>query len=132
MTEILCYHRNDAWRFVGERRIITTTAQKLESFAQFAKTRLAAAEIEPSLDELFDLWRMENPSDTAYVENVAAIVEAIHDYEANDRGRPAGGLSQEFCGTMTFETYLRTMPDVGTDDDFAQIEGVIRDLELET
>jgi hypothetical protein len=56
---------------------------------------LAAAEVEPSLDELFDLWRMENPSDADYAENVAAIAEAIQDYEAGDRGQPAGKLSQE-------------------------------------
>lgn len=98
---------------------MTTTAQELESFVQFAKTRLAAAEIEPSLDELFDLWRMENPSDADYVENIAAIAEAIQDFEGGDRGRPAG----ELHGTLSFERYLRTMPDVGTDDDFARTEG---------
>ena len=32
--------------------------------------------------------------------------------------------------TMTFEAYLRTMPDVGTDADFARIEGSIRDIDL--
>ena len=31
---------------------------------------------------------------------------------------------------MTFEAYLRTMPDVGTDGDFARIEGAIRDIAL--
>jgi hypothetical protein len=102
---------------------MTTTAQELESFVQFAKTRLAAAEIEPSLDELFDLWRMENPSDADYVENIAAIAEAIQDYKGGDRGRPAGELSDELRGTLSFERYLRTMPDVGTDDDFARNEG---------
>jgi hypothetical protein len=34
------------------------------------------------------------------------------------------------CPSVTFEGYLRTMPDVGTDDDFARVEGAIRDLEL--
>ena len=32
--------------------------------------------------------------------------------------------------TMTFEAYLRTMPNVGTDADFARIEGSIRDIDL--
>ena len=81
---------------------MTTTSQELESFAQFAKTRLAAAEIEPSLDELFDLWRMKNPSDTDYAENVAAIAEAIQDYKGGDRGRPAGELSQELLAKLEF------------------------------
>ncbi|ETW97010.1 MAG: hypothetical protein ETSY1_24335 [Candidatus Entotheonella factor] len=31
---------------------------------------------------------------------------------------------------MTFEAYLRTMPDVGTDADFSRIEGSIRDIDL--
>ena len=31
---------------------------------------------------------------------------------------------------MTFEAYLREMPDVGTDADFSRIEGSIRDVNL--
>jgi plasmid stability protein len=31
---------------------------------------------------------------------------------------------------MTFEAYLRKMPDVGTDSDFSRIEGSIRDVKL--
>ncbi len=31
---------------------------------------------------------------------------------------------------MTFEAYLRTMPDVGDDHDFCRIEGSIRDVDL--
>jgi plasmid stability protein len=31
---------------------------------------------------------------------------------------------------MTFEAYLRKMPDVGTDGDFSRIEGSIRDVNL--
>jgi plasmid stability protein len=33
--------------------------------------------------------------------------------------------------TLTFEAYLRQMPDVGTDEDFSRIEGPIRDVNLE-
>jgi antitoxin FitA len=32
--------------------------------------------------------------------------------------------------TLTFEAYLRKMPDVGTDADFSRIEGSIRDVNL--
>jgi hypothetical protein len=32
--------------------------------------------------------------------------------------------------TITFESYLRSMPDVGTDADFSRIEGTIRDIDL--
>lgn len=31
---------------------------------------------------------------------------------------------------MTFEAYLKNMPDVGTDADFSRIEGSIRDVDL--
>ncbi len=74
---------------------MATKTQELESFVQFARTRLAAADIEPSLDELFDLWRMENPLDADYAENVAAIAETIQDFEGGNRGRSAGGLRRE-------------------------------------
>ena len=72
-----------------------TTAQELESFSRFARGRLRSADAEPSLDELFDLWRIENPSDADYAENVAAIAGAIEDFRNGDRGRPAGELSRE-------------------------------------
>ena len=74
---------------------MTTTAQELESFTQFARKRLEAGTPEPSLDELFDLWRIENPSDADYAENLAAIAGAIEDFKTGDRGRRAGELSQE-------------------------------------
>lgn len=72
-----------------------TTAQELESFSRFAKKRLSGADTGPSLDQLFDLWRIENPSDTDYTENVAAVAGAIKDFRNGDRGRPAGELSRE-------------------------------------
>jgi hypothetical protein len=75
--------------------MIARTARELESFTQFVKQRLQAEEAEPSLDELFDLWRMENPSDVSYAENVAAIAGAIKDFKCGDRGRRAGELSRE-------------------------------------
>lgn len=31
---------------------------------------------------------------------------------------------------LTFEAYLRKLPDVGTDEDFSRIEGSIRDVRL--
>lgn len=74
---------------------MTTTAQELESFTQFAKRRLAGEEPEPSLDELFDLWRMENPTDENHAENVAALAAAIEDFRNGDRGQRAGELTRE-------------------------------------
>jgi len=80
-----------------------TTEQELESFTQFAKARLHGSGPIPSLDELFDLWRIENPSVSDYTENVAAIAGAIDDFRHGDRGRPAGELSRELRKELGIE-----------------------------
>ena len=43
-----------------------------------------AGQGEASLDELFDLWRHENPSDELYAENVAAIAASIEDFQRGE------------------------------------------------
>lgn len=73
---------------------MATTTEELESFTHFAKSHLAVGESEPSLDELFDLWRIQNPSDSDYAENVAAIEGAIEDFKHGDCGCPASELSR--------------------------------------
>ncbi len=73
---------------------MSTTEQELDSFTQFAKARLRGGGLS-LLDELFDLWRAENPSETDYAEDEAAIAGAIEDFRRGDRGRPAGELSRE-------------------------------------
>jgi hypothetical protein len=74
---------------------MATTEQDLASFTQFAKQRLGTGDADLSLEELFDLWRFENPSDEDYAGNSAAIAGAIADFKNGDRGRPAGQLSRE-------------------------------------
>jgi len=81
---------------------MSTTAQELESFTEFAKKRLGSREPEPSLEELFDLWRLENPTDTDYAENLAALSGAIEDFKNGDRGRPAGEVSHELRVELGF------------------------------
>ncbi len=73
---------------------MVTAAQELENFTQFAKQRLGTGDSAASLDELFDLWRIENPSDSGYAENVTAVADAIEDFKQGDRGHPAGELSK--------------------------------------
>lgn len=72
-----------------------TTEQELDNFARYARQRLDEGDVDLTLDELFDLWRSENPSNDAYAENVAAIAVAIEDFKNGDRGAPAGQLSQQ-------------------------------------
>ena len=74
---------------------MTTTEQQLQSFTDFAKALLDSGLPQLSLDELFELWRIENPSDAEYAENLAAIAGAIDDFRRGDRGRPAPNLSRE-------------------------------------
>jgi len=71
---------------------MATTERELESFLQFARQRLGK---DISLDELFDLWRSENPSDELYSENVAAIAASIEDFNRGERGAMAGEHSAE-------------------------------------
>lgn len=42
---------------------MATAEEELDRFTAFARERLAHRGVELSLDELFDLWRAENPSD---------------------------------------------------------------------
>ena len=72
-----------------------TTREELDRFTEFARERLSNGGTDLSLDELFDLWRSENPSDELYVENVAAVNAAIADYQNGDRGTPAGEHSEQ-------------------------------------
>lgn len=69
---------------------MTTIERELQSFTEFARERLASAGTHLSLDELFDIWRIKNPSDELQAENVAAVNAAIQDFKNGDRGTPAG------------------------------------------
>jgi hypothetical protein len=74
---------------------MATAQQELERFTQFVQHRLSSGEANASLDELFDLWRHENPSDELYAENVAAIAASIDDFRRGERGTLAGEHSAE-------------------------------------
>lgn len=74
---------------------MATTEKELDSFTEFAKQRISNEGENVSLDELFDLWRSENPSDELYAENVAAVSVAIQDFKNGDRGTPAGEHSNQ-------------------------------------
>jgi hypothetical protein len=71
---------------------MSTTEQDLNSFTQFALQQIQSGQ---SIDELFDQWRAENPSDGLYAENVAAINASIADFNQGERGTLAGLDSAE-------------------------------------
>jgi hypothetical protein len=74
---------------------MTTIEQELDSFTEFAKARISDRGATLSLDELFDIWRSENPSDELRAENAAAVNAAIRDFQNGDRGTPVGEHSDQ-------------------------------------
>jgi len=74
---------------------MATTEQDLQSFALFVKEQIESGDRAVSIDELFDQWRLENPSDELYAENVAAINASIRDFQQGERGTVADEHSDE-------------------------------------
>jgi hypothetical protein len=69
---------------------MSTAEQDLSNFSLYAHQQIAAGHHDLTIDELFDQWRAENPSDEQYAENVAAINASIEDYKNGERGTIAG------------------------------------------
>jgi hypothetical protein len=69
---------------------MATVEQELASFTSYARQTIESGRRDMSIDELFDHWRAENPSDEQYAENVAAIRASIEDFKRGERGTIAG------------------------------------------
>jgi hypothetical protein len=74
---------------------MATTEQELASFTSYARSRIESGQGELSIEELFDQWRAENPSEEQYAESVAAIQASIEDFKNGDRGTVAGEHSAQ-------------------------------------
>src|SRR5687767_11721104 len=77
------------------KRTMATAEQELAAFTSYALQKIEAGERDLNIDELFDLWRAENPSDEQYAENVAAIQASIQDFKNGERGTLAGEHSSQ-------------------------------------
>lgn len=64
------------------------TQEQIDSFHQFASEHVRNGTADDSLAELFDLWRMQNPTTDELAESVAAVKAALNDMENGDEGRP--------------------------------------------
>ena len=64
---------------------MATTGEDLDRFSMFVRQRIGTGGSNLSLDDLFDLWRTENPPESLYAENVAAVNAAIADFRNGDR-----------------------------------------------
>jgi hypothetical protein len=74
---------------------MSITKTELDRFHDFAVSLVSGAESDVTWLQLFELWRMENPSDAEYRENVAAIRESLEAMEAG-RMRPLADFDAEF------------------------------------
>ncbi len=71
---------------------MATVDEQLKSFTQFVQNN---HDRDLQLQELFDLWMLENATGGDYAENVAAVNASISDYLNGERGTPAGEHSQQ-------------------------------------
>ena len=74
---------------------MSTAEQDIANFANFALQMIESGQRDLTIDELFDQWRVENPSGEQYAENVAAVRASIDDFKAGVRGTIAGEHSTQ-------------------------------------
>ena len=72
---------------------MSTASDQLAAFLQFAHQKVDAGEAE-TLEELFDLWRLEHPTPEEHAEVHEAIRQGLADIEAG-RYRPADEVMTE-------------------------------------
>jgi len=71
------------------------TQQQIDSFHQFALKQVSNGGSGLSLEQLFDLWQVQNPSAEELSESVAAVKSALRDMENGDTGRPVEDVIAE-------------------------------------
>ena len=71
------------------------TQEQIDNFHEFATKQLANGGAEKSVDELFDAWRISNPTPAEFRENVAAIQASIDDMNRGETGRDASKVISE-------------------------------------
>jgi hypothetical protein len=74
---------------------MSVTKEELDRFHDFAVSLVSGAEPDATWLQLFELWRVENPSVAEFRENVAAIRESLQAMDAG-RMRPFSAFDAEF------------------------------------
>ena len=77
-----------------------TTRQQIDSFHQFALEQIDNGGAELSIDELYQIWRTANPTESDLTDNVEAVTAAYADFESGDSGEPARGALRETCDRL--------------------------------
>ena len=67
---------------------MAVTLQELEKFRQFACQHIDAGEDTGSLQDLLDLWYVENPDPHQFSDDVLSLQAAIRDFDNGDPGLP--------------------------------------------
>jgi len=74
---------------------MTVSMAELDRFHDFAISLVSGAESDVTWAQLFEAWRLQNPSLAEYEENVAAIRESLDAMDAG-RMRPFSAFDAEF------------------------------------
>jgi hypothetical protein len=74
---------------------MNVTIEELDRFHHFAVSLVTGAQSDVTWLQLFELWRLENPSADEYLENVAAIQESLDAMDAG-RMRPFSAFDADF------------------------------------
>ncbi len=76
------------------------TRQQIDSFRQFALEQVENGGAELTIDDLYQLWRNANPTESELAESVAAVKAAYTDFESGDTGQPARRTLRETCDRL--------------------------------
>ena len=75
---------------------MSTAEDDLRVFTAFVQDWISKGDANDlSLAELFELWMLQNPIDSTYANDVAAINASINDFISGKRGTLAGEHSRE-------------------------------------
>jgi hypothetical protein len=72
------------------------TAQQIESFRSFALQQLAGGDVELTIDELYDRWRLQQPDEQELRDNVRAVKASLRDMERGTTGRAFDEFAGDF------------------------------------
>ena len=65
----------------------------LTNFNAFVKSHASSDSTKPSIDELFDAWRIQSPPE----DDLLAIKASLNDLDAGERGKPVEEFNQQMA-----------------------------------
>lgn len=74
---------------------MSSTATQLAAFQHFATARIADGPSDLTIDELFDEWRLTNPSEEELGKSTRAIAASLRDLDSGETGRSADQVLDE-------------------------------------